>query len=246
MRWTWLVLVSLWLLLKSASYAKADEVVKILPPTSQRVENGEGTVYLVGTKNKDVPHYEIIEYCNGCETVEAETGGFFQIAEGQGNLGPNSFATFSIHAQAMGAMISKATIGPLTVHHRLEVIWQPGEEGAPEPRQGLTIHFTHYVDACVETFGIGAEKLIGTAKGKANAYTCSPAGFLEVVSESQCSGIGTNADPQGKKATLTLRGVKSGWSGYLDAVVSGSVTATLGGYSNASATAQVSWQAELP
>jgi hypothetical protein len=245
MRWRWLVLISLWLLALAARVRADNDVVKLLPPTTMTAERGEYQVVHLDKNHDNSPHYEVIEYCAGCETIEAETGGFFKIAEGQGNLGPNTFATFSIHAQAMGAMISRATIGPLTIHHRIEVKWNPGDENSPEPKEGLTLHFIHSVEACVETFGIGAERFVGTAKGKAQAYTNSPGGFLEVVSQSECSGIGTSADPVGRQATFTLVGLKSGWCGYLDATVSGSVSAALGGFANATTTAQITWKAEI-
>ena len=196
-------------------------------------------------QRSDRPHYEVTEWSDGGESFPAEVSGPFSMGEGRSYRGPDCSTSGVVFSVTVFNGFQNTKIGPESITHPITILWCPGKSNAPEPKEGVTIYFHHKSLTNAEVAGGGLRNIVGSSRAKANAKTAGPGGTTSSRSEVFAPILGVDADPNAQDATFTLRGLKSGWKGYISATCSAVGSTWIFGSAEAEAFAGITWEAEL-
>ena len=189
-------------------------------------------------------HYVVTEWCAGAKVADPVPTGPGKVIQGSGLLGPNCYAQATAYSGTVCNLWATVSVGPLTITNPITVEWDPGEDNTPEPRGGLTLYLYHDCRSFTEAQGIGAGKVVGSAKARASARTRGPSQTCYSESQSNAPLAGADADPRGDSKVEILTSLHSGWKGFISAQVSGVAGSWIVGCAEMEATAEITWEAE--
>lgn len=219
---------------------------KVIPKRIVCVYSGRGKVMARPTCTRsDRPHYEVIEWSEGADMAKPEISGPWSQAEGKVAWGPDCSAEAVVYSVTVYQGFNSARVKPVVVKHLITVTWCQGKANAPEPKEGVTIYFHHRSLTNAEAAGAGLRNIVGSAHAKAKASTQGPGGTSNSTSRVSAPILGVDADPNSQDATYVLKGLKSGWKGYISVTVSAVGSTWIFGSAQADAFAQIWWEAEM-
>lgn len=197
-------------------------------------------------------HYEVTEWDEELDIVPTRVYGFLRIGKGQIEKGPNCCVSAITEAAALIG-ITRTPSGPVKVKRAITVKWIPGPNNEPEPKNGVDITFHHYTSVYANNYGLSLGNWGPPVSVRADAKTTSPSGNKVQAGTIRFQfllSLDSNEETQTKpdfgfkgEDQDTLKGLKSGWKGYMTAEVEVNSYSGFLNFSKAEATALVTWEA---